>query len=182
MNGQATMQDSSMTVDFISGGRNKLDKVVIKLSGRAARIPSLKNNKIPGTNFTAPDTMARVRELDALFMQATGYYLPAKTPGWCFGAEKVFCTLICGKRGNGFDVDNCFTTIKDWFEPWTKKVGKGKQRGWGVGIVENDRQVQGIALNGYAVDYHGEDSFIVVQRLESIKDAILTMISGLQVL
>lgn len=133
----------------------------IEITGEAARIPALKNRKIPGLNCPNPDTLARIAALDALFYRAvTASEIRTLN---LFGSSKVWVVLICGNRNRRFDPDNCFSTIKDWLEPRTKLVGKGRARGWGIGVIEDDSQIAGLAVRAADVGLDTKDTTIVIK-------------------
>lgn len=111
------------------------------VSGPAARIPSLKNSKLPGKNFLPPSTRRRIEALDILFEQSA---LEIGDKLKRYGETPVFCRVLLG-AGNQADEDNAFATIKDWLEP-SCKMNRGKRRGWGVGLVADDKQVFGYAI------------------------------------
>lgn len=106
----------------------------IKLFGPAAQVPALKNEKVQGRGFLRAEAKARLAVMTDLFQKACSFKVPQY-------AEKipVFCLVKCAYRKNVFDEDNVATTIRDWLEP---KFIRNKDRGWGVGVVPNDRMVK----------------------------------------
>lgn len=151
-------------------GTRELQEVYIKISGRASAIPSIKNSKIPGLNVLCPDVLSRIRAMDALFRE-----IVSPDEKISFGSDPVVVILVCGKRGRRFDPHNCLGTIADWLEPPTKKVGK-RRRGWGIGLIDDDRNATGIAFPGGAVGYEGEDSFILIRRWSEITDVMKELV------
>lgn len=116
-----------VSVDMTGG---TLNRVHIEFHGECSRIPSLKNSKIPGKNFLNPETLNRLRAMDALYLRASA---PWDRKRLCFGDRQVVGLLIMGKRKVRFDLDNCAAAVKDWLEPPTTRG-----RGWGVGLIDND--------------------------------------------
>lgn len=150
--------------------KHEVQRVKLELSGPIAHIPSLKNSKLPGRNFINPETAARLRVMDFVYKQSiakTGLRAPVT-----FGKNEVALIVICAKRKVSFDTDNCLATIRDWLEPGTKMVGKGRARGWGVGLVENDRQIRGMALYDKDIGLRLDKSIVVVQRFDSSQDQL----------
>lgn len=148
--------------------KQKIERVKLEFSGPIAHIPSLKNSKMPGKNFTNVETMARLKVMDYVYKQSvakSGIHFPVN-----FGKDDVALILICAKRKVAFDTDNCLATIRDWLEPPTKKVGKGRTRGWGVGLVDNDRQIKGIAIYDRDIGLTLDKSIVVIQRYDRTKD------------
>ncbi len=129
--GKYTSQ-SSCVVRAWDGGLGGFE---ITFYGALANVPSLKNKKIPGTNFTNPDVIARIASMDILFKEAC-----PKPP--FFGKSEVFVVMVCASRARSFDLIGCMETIQDWLEPSSKMVGKkSHKRGWGIGLIDNDSQV-----------------------------------------
>jgi len=117
-----------------------LQSLVIELDGLLARVPSLKNSKLPGRNFMAPHCSDYLRALDTAYTKAVieGAFDAEVT----FLSEPLFMFVMHGRRPQYFDEDNATSTLKDWLEVTTKQVGKKvRDRGWGAGITENDRLV-----------------------------------------
>lgn len=113
----------------------------IEFRGELANLPNLKNRKIPGKVFTNPDVEGKLLAMDQLFCAA------AEGKKLSFGSQEVFILLICANRPRSFDVDSCMVTVRDWLEPNTKIVGKKvRSRGWGIGVLNDDKQARGIAI------------------------------------
>ena len=148
----------------------RLERVKLELMGPIAHIPSLKNSKVPGANFINPETMARIKVMDYVYKQ-TAAKLGITFP-LTFGREDVSIVVVCAKRKVAFDTDNCLATVRDWLEPASKMVGKGRARGWGVGLVDNDRQIKGLALYDKDIGLKLDKSIVVVQRFDSTRDRL----------
>lgn len=125
--------ESEMDVSVHHTG-DVLRRVIITLRGSLAAVPSLKNSKIPRTNFTNPAVMGKIKAMDQLFLSSGEKNLS-------FGAERVHVLIRLASQGHT-DRFNAMETIADWLEPKTKKVGK-RERGWGIGLINDDSQVLG---------------------------------------
>lgn len=153
---------------LLRGGR--IDRLRLEFTGPIAHIPSLKNSKIPGRNFINPDVMARLKVMDYVYKTSiakTGVNFPVT-----FESEDVALIVVCARRKVSFDTDNCLATIRDWLEPPTKTVGKGRARGWGVGLIKNDKQVKGLALYDKDLGLNLDKSIIVIQRFDRTRDRL----------
>lgn len=166
--------DSRMDVFLDNGPDGNPARVFIALAGSAARIPAAKNSKIPGLNIPNPETLAKVATLDALWFQRFG---DGNAP--TFGREPVFVVVISGSRGGrSFDTDNVYTTVRDWFEPRTKPVGK-RTRGWGIGLVENDAQIRGVSVLASDLGLATDRTFILVTAWRNVAGEFADMIFSL---
>lgn len=148
----------------------RIERVKIELLGPIAHIPSLKNSKLPGKNFINAETLARIKVMDTVFKQTAaklGLHFRMS-----FDKEDVALIVVCAKRKVAFDTDNCLATVRDWLEPATKKVGKGRLRGWGIGLIDNDRQVKGLALYDKDLGLTLDKSIIILQRFDRTKDRL----------
>jgi hypothetical protein len=114
--------------------------IQIRITGEAARIPSMKNSKLPGKNFANPDFKARVKAMDILFRAAV---LSAKIDPWAlYYGGRVSVSVFNSKRSARFDPIGALETVQDWFEPASKPVGAAKKpRGWGIGLIADDNQI-----------------------------------------
>lgn len=126
--------DSTCTV-AIDGELPAPKSVEIEFRGTLARIPSLKNGKVPGKNFLKAEVKTRLTAMTELYNAFMGER-SAKYTG------QVFCLIILANSVRA-DEDNCLASIKDWLEP---PIMRNKDRGFGVGLVDNDKNV-----NGYCV-------------------------------
>lgn len=148
--------------------RNKaVHRVQINFSGPISAIPSLKNSKLPGHNFLSPSVTTRLQIMDALFFGAlnkSGF-----SGRLSFGAQPVGVVCVCAKRKVRFDTDNVFATVRDWLEPQTKQVGRCRERGWGIGLIENDVQVRGFAILDTDIGLLLNKTIIVIQPYEEMR-------------
>lgn len=130
--------------------------VQIDFYGPAALIPSLKNSRITGKtgrSFPNKKVIAAVRAMDILFAAACEHPI-------YYGEIDVFCLLILGNRPATFDADNALTTVKDWLEPRKMKGGR-TIRDWGIGLVEDDRYVSGMALHSRKFEPQAHTTIII---------------------
>lgn len=149
-----------------SNGAAIPDLVWIEFRGALASIPSLKNsrNKFGGLTMR---TKAYLQAMDAGFndaIQREGFRRPY------FGSEPVFIALgVYGRR----DDDNTSSTVKDWLEPRTKLVGQSvkRERGWGVGLIDNDREARCFPLPASDLALSIKHSRIVIRPWNSIREA-----------
>jgi hypothetical protein len=131
-------------------------KVHVEFHGTAAKVPSLKNAKLPGMNFINPKTIARLQAMDILYRDEVKHDRPT------FADRPVSCIVILAE-GSRCDEDNVFASVKDWLEPSTKQVGrKKKDRGWGSGLVYNDSQVIGECIRGSDIGWTQSYTTILV--------------------
>jgi len=111
----------------------------IAFRGPVAATPCFKNNRVKGIWLPANVT-ARLKIMDTLFEE----WVLTRSNRPSFEDEQLF--MVCRfaskgtRRGTNFDSDNALSTIKDWLEP---NIKNGRNRGWGVGLTENDRLIRG---------------------------------------
>jgi hypothetical protein len=172
---------SSMNIRAAFDWTGALSGLILEIRGDLAEIPSLKNSKIPGTNFINPLTVARLKALGSLFTAAwfdefatadRKLALPAT-----FGKEELFAVLICGKRGRRFDTDNAFAAIRDWCEP-PAKLNRKHTRGWGVGIVADDSQISGLAINETDLGYSTGRTIFILARLADARPGLAAFVAS----
>ncbi len=168
---QHYIQNSSMTVRAVRPS----EQIQIELYGELARIPSLKNSKIPGKNFTNPDVTARIKAMDFWFTEA----MKRAGISWIrFGDEQLAVIVICAKRSRSFDPIGCAETICDWLEPASKPVGRqGKGRGWGVGLTNNDRFITPIAIHSHQTGLELSHSVVIVRPWRGVREQFLNFIT-----
>lgn len=136
------LNESSIEVHSTFSEHGELNSLVIVLDGLLARVPSLKNSKLPGRNFMAPHCSDYLRALDTAWVKENLKFARGKYPPLSFGSQPLFMFVVHGRRPQYFDEDNATSTLKDWLEVTTKQVGKKvRDRGWGAGITNNDRLV-----------------------------------------
>lgn len=138
----------------------ELSSIRIEFHKETARIPSLKNSKLPGRNFLNPDTLNRLKAMDALYWRSTRIYRPQTLS---FGDRPVAGLLVCNKRPTRFDLDNCVAAIKDWCEPATKRG-----RGWGVGLVNDDSRLNLFAVHAADIGLNLDHSLLVLKEWEEV--------------
>ena len=144
----------------------QLERVQIEFIGQVGDIPSLKNSKMPNTNFMNPQTKLRIGVMDILFAMGAAKLRFKKR--LTFETTPVALLVVCKSRSRNFDPDNVLSTVKDWLEPRYKQVGrKRKNRGWGVGIVDNDAQITGICVKDCDLGLKLDKTIIVVRRFNA---------------
>lgn len=171
-------EDSNITVTFGDSGIFHLDGsyapdfLEIEFSGPIARIPSLKNWKMPGCNFANPDVTARLMVMTDLWMAATA------SKKINYGKEELYCLVILAKRSRTFDEDNGFASVKDWLEPMVKAK---HNRRWGIGIVDNDYHVAGQAIHSYKLGAESKTTRIIIRPFELVRKHVLTFAAGMMI-
>lgn len=131
----------------------------IELSGAIAKIPSLKNQKIPGRNFISNKAQGHLRAMTDLYrFRTSGAQLsfPPETD--------VYCQVIIA-QGSRVDEDNGYAAIKDWLEP-------PENRNWGIGIITDDKFVTGEARHCRRIDENFDRTLITVRLLSEVKKAV----------
>jgi hypothetical protein len=151
------------------------DLLHIEFHGEIAKIPSLKNWPIvtkSGGHIMNPETTARLMVMTELWEKATaGKRL-------CYMKDELFCIVILGKRGRVFDEDNGFAAVKDWLEP---RVKAKRDRRWGIGLVDNDCQVSGLALHSWKTGVEVMHTTIIIQPLGLVREPLLTFLARAQI-
>lgn len=149
------------SVEVDSGGM--IDLIHIKLKGPIAAVPSLKNKKMKNTNILSADAKAKLDILSRVFEKSVNFKIP-KMSG------EVFVLVVCGYRKNAFDKDNVMTTVCDWLEP---NYIRKKYRGWGVGVIENDRDVTGFALKKTRSSHESEVTEIYIRPSSKVDLSVI---------
>ncbi len=145
----------------------------IDLFGDLANLPSLKNNKLPGTNFLNGKTLTYLK----LFTQA--FYAQIHNLNYTFKDKPVFMLVSCAPRKRHFDLDNCFASACDLLEPSSKMVGmkRARPRGWGIGAVENDNQVTGLAVKAQDFGLNFDRTSIFIKSTMSVRKPLIELIN-----
>ncbi len=154
-------KDSKCSVRFHS--YKNPDYLHIQFSGPVANIPALKNEKMQGKGFLRPEAKARLAIMSDLFQRACNHKIPQFDP-----KLPVFCLILCAYRKNAFDEDNVATSIRDWLEP---KYIRNKNRGWGVGVVPNDRMVKVYAVKKTKESKDFETTEIFIRPYSAVKES-----------
>ena len=161
----------------LEGGKYFPDYFEIELHGEAAKIPATKNSRIPirgNRSILNHSTLGHMQALDALYETREPVYRPY------FGKRPVFLLVISCKRSASCDLDNVLVSVRDWLEPSSKGKGGAKKRGWGIGLVEDDRQITGVcvasSLLGLELDY----TRIIIRPMESVRESLINFVAGAQ--
>ena len=158
---------SEMFVNFVEGEKCPA-LVYIEIHGALAQIPSLKNNRqFGGIDFR---TLAAIRALDSMFAKAIAEQNISQSK-ISFGSEMIHIAIIAGGRATANE-DNAMTTIKDWLEPRTKAIGRKnrRDRGWGIGLIQDDIQARGYALKASDVGLSQNYTAISIQPWATIQE------------
>lgn len=132
----------------------------IIFSGKLAALPSLKNSKLPGKNFHCATTAGKLHAMTRLYKHRAG---DLKVN---FGKKEIYLHVALSKYCK-VDEDNAYASIRDWLEPFNKR-----DRGWGIGIIENDAQITGEARACHRIGLDLENTIITIRPLDLIKDEI----------
>lgn len=163
--------ESSLMVEFQWDEKKELSQVHMEIFGSLAEIPSLKNSKIPGKNFTNPKVLAKLKALDILYAAALKELSLTYHPQFSDGVVVLTLRLPDCSR---VDEDNAVASVKDWSEPKAKKVGKKviRPRGWGIGLVENDRNIRGYPVFGKDIGQKLNHTIIRWRRFSEVKETV----------
>ena len=159
----------------------------IRLHGEAAKIPASKNRRIPiSGNRSIPNhkTTGHMWALDSLFQAAMLVWKAErvlKTPFPAYTALPLFVLVISCKRSAACDMDNILVSVRDWLEPSLKAKGGKNARGWGIGLVDDDKNITGMIvpskLAGMEVDY----TRIIIRPLEMVRGELLNFLAQVHI-
>lgn len=161
---ETIVRESECKVD-LREHEGRLVSASIQFTGLAANIPSMKNSKIPGRNFINNDYKCHLQAMDRLYAEAAG------DSSLNFGEQDVSMMVLFACRSRSFDTDNATTTLKDWLEPRTKKVGKRFKvdRGWGIGLVQDDKRVYPYAVHARMLFLDSSTTRILLCPFDKVK-------------
>lgn len=143
--------------------RYELDALHITLTGALATVPSLKNQKLKN-NVIGSRTRAWVVAATEMFHEA----MHGKRKRFREG-EKLVMFMTCITKKHRYDASNWAETVKDWLEPPTKQVS-GKDRGWGIGVIDDDYYVTSIADHAENVTAYRNCTRIHIVRRDLINE------------
>lgn len=132
----------------------------IAIKGLLAKLPSLKNGKMPGKNFLNLQTKYKLVALTHFFNKRIDRVVKFKPK------ETLYCFVML-PNGSRLDEDNGYASVKDWLEPRFKAK---KDRGWGIGVVENDRYITGEARHAERLDIKTECAEIILRPYSDVKE------------
>jgi len=158
------------------------ETIIIELFGEISNIPAIKNRKqiiynhktkkrIPVISKSA---ICKLYAMDKLYQEQLA---EKNIKSLNFKSHPIFVYLICGNRNRDFDPINCMETVCDWLEPSNKKHG-GKERGWGIGITEDDKHITSLALHSWQTENQVDHSTIVIKTWRSVKQDCFTFINS----
>lgn len=160
----ADLAANSFCAAKVIGSLKNPKLIHIKFKGPIAHIPALKNQKIRFTNVLRPEAKAALDLMTRSFQRSVNFNIPQYS-----NDIKLFCLILCAVRKRNFDEDNVLTTIRDWLEPsWIRK----KNRGWGVGVVKNDKNINAYAVKKTNLNAEPEVTEIYIMPLDSIKESL----------
>lgn len=164
------IKESDCMVSVIENGR-QLESVYIEFSGKCAEIPSIKNQR--RGHWLEYSAQSKLKAMDALY---TKELMKLKKLALSFGDIPVSVLVICGERKRQFDALNCADTIADWLEP-SEKQGRGKSRGWGIGLIDNDNQAHISAYHAEWINWNTTATTIIVRSWESVRQQSIEYIT-----
>lgn len=142
----------------------KITGLCIKLSGKLAELPSIKNNKIVTNNraiVTGAHSVNKLVAITVLFKDRCDFK--------GFGNERVFVMCVNGKRNKIFDVDNTLNSVCDLLQ------SDVSTRTWGLGLINNDNQITAMSVHSEHVELNdNEDTYIVIHRLDSVSVEVIS--------
>jgi hypothetical protein len=143
------------------------ERLHLTLTGPASAIPPIKNSKVMG-RFLSSKVKARIKELDLLWFDAMRPmpFFPR------YEGMPLFVGVLIGRAGGRADADNILAAVKDWMEPAQKVKGRGKPRGWGIGLVDDDKSITGFAAHSRAIGGEWECTQVVVRPLEIVRASL----------
>jgi hypothetical protein len=141
------------------------------LYGDIANIPSLKNQKIQGTNILRDAPKAKLVAMTRLFELALR---KASIPSIVIN-EPIHVFIRSAYRPRRYDTDNVITTVKDWLEP---RLIRQRDRGWGVGIVANDYDVNAYATRKKKGSAGAEITEIMIRKDSYIEKYLELFLKG----
>jgi len=155
---------------YVKGALPNPDLIEIRLYGELAKIPSLKNAKIPGMNFINPDVTAKLEALTTHWHKECPSIINYRT-------EPIFLIAYLAPRSARFDEDNGIASIKDWLEPKHKKKG----RTWGIGLIEDDTYVNAYGITWQRLGIQCDFTKIIIRPFAQVKDTLKTFLAESQV-
>lgn len=150
--------------------------VHIRLAGPIANIPSLKNQKIKGTNILRDEAKVILTLMTAAFFKSV-----SNMPLMFSPKVEIAVVALLAYRKVAFDEDNVLTSIRDWLEP---RFIRKRDREWGIGIIPNDRVVNSFAVKKRktAPDAHITDIFLrPLNSVRSARDRFLSEVTGVDI-
>lgn len=135
--------------------------LLIEFSGSLAKIPSLKNQKLPGRNFISNNAQGKLRAMTALFQHRARQ----QKINLSFGNQDVYLQVLIGE-GSRVDEDNGFAAIKDWLEP-------NHGRNWGIGIIDDDKYITGEARHVRRVDSTAKKTTIIIRPYYEVREKVI---------
>jgi hypothetical protein len=162
---QDCVNTSVCVVDFDPSIINSPIRIIFY--GALAKIPSLKNSKLPGYNFHSPSTTAKLRAMTDMYDTAV-YERQRVIKGYHrgFHDDEIYLQVILGK-GARTDEDNAYAAVRDWLEPKHKN-----NRAWGIGISDNDKFVTGEARHAERLGLNISYTIITIRPYIEVKQLV----------
>lgn len=165
--------ESSMYVHVERTTVGEVARVTIQIHGALSAIPSLKNSRMIGGAMAGP-VRDRIRALDALFARSVTGDPPS------FGTDGVHVLIISADRSRRYDLIGVGETVQDWLEPCSKLVGrKRRQRGWGVGLIDDDAQVRLALYRAGDLSFPRDLTTITISRFDDVQPSVSAYVGEL---
>lgn len=168
------IRKSEMTITATRNEAGVLNWLFIEITGELSKIPSIKNNMHSRFMFLRKPVLARLKAMDLLFREAT------KDKGkLSFEDEEVLVCLMQNKHARADNI-SAMETVQDWLEPGTKqKGGKLSDRGWGIGVIEDDRQAIPFSLTTNQASMLDGYTYILLIPFNEAKESTVKFIADL---
>lgn len=159
---------SDLAVYYICDGKDRKRWALrLEWRGPLSQIPSLKNSKAVGSNRINDSARAKLEAMDTLWFRTT-INSPVRD---IFMEDYVSVILIPGTRLRNTDPLAAMQSIADWLEPASKPVGiKGKPRGWGIGLISDDKYVVPYAPPEGATGLERDFTEVIIRPWASVRE------------
>ena len=170
------------------------DYFEIRFTGEAAKIPASKNRRISlksGRSIPNSKTTGYFWAMDSLFQAASlavkaeakhdRFPVPMRWYAPEYKDLSLFVLVISCKRSAVCDLDNVLVSVRDWLEPSGKLKGGKNSRGWGIGLVDDDKHVQGMVVPSKLCGLESEVTRILIRPLECVRPQLTNFLAGVQI-
>lgn len=162
---------------------NSLDFLYMEFHGLLSAIPSLKSSyradQNTGSVYMDRDCRQKLRAMDAHFRAAKERLKLPNFHPLSFGKREISLVVINGRRSRTFDSVSPLETVADWFECSKKmKGGKKKERGWGVGLIDDDKQVIPLPLRARHTNYDHDHTTILAVPFDKVREECMKYLTA----
>ena len=170
------VRNSSMSVIASPENATTPESLIIEVTGELANIPKLKQSRKAFGNrvVTDPNFLEKMEALDRLWMIARH-----GKPKLNLGKAFLSMAMILTSKAYDSDAISSIETVMDWFEsPFkTKRDGKPFNRGWGIGIIDNDRQITPLPLHSGDVGPLSESTTILIRPFSAVREELARLVA-----